>query len=97
MIILLTSGLDSLEFFTPKESVHVGGSSRDDRDAEILRDRDCEYCGVRCDNRVLLRESGAQSNIPPLYAVIRHHVAREKSYRSINAASNLDYIITSFI
>lgn len=26
--------------------------------------------GVRCDNRVLLRESGAQSDIPPLSVVI---------------------------
>lgn len=72
------------------------GSSRDDRDAE-LRDQDGGRCGVRCDNRVLLRESGAQSDIPPLYAVIRSTSRSEgKPYRHIDAESSLDYIITWF-
>lgn len=63
-------------------------------DAEILRDRDGGHCGVRCDNRVLLRESGAQSDIPPLYAVVRS-TSRGKTVLSI-AESSLDHIIIPF-
>lgn len=77
----------------------MGHLEGDDRDAEILREmtETSGHCGVRCDNRALLRESGAQSGIPPLYAVICSASRSEgRPYRSIDAGSSLNYVIISF-
>jgi len=46
---------------------------------------------------MLLRESGAQSDIPPLYAVICSTRSERKPYRSIDAESSLYYIIIIII
>lgn len=75
-----TSGLGPLEPFIPARSAYLAyGSSRGRRHRGNVDDG---HCGVRRDNRALLRESGARSDIPPSPS---HAVARSTSRGKKNA------------